>query len=101
MPVPQSNVLIFSNNQQLSFAANPDQNGNWTYNTTALPVGTDAITAQYVGDGNFNPGTSGPVTEQVNPIPQKQNVIVTITSITPNPAQVGQTVTITGTVVPA
>jgi Bacterial Ig-like domain (group 3)/Beta-propeller repeat len=41
-----------------------------TFATTALPVGTHSITAQYAGDSNFNGSTSSPtLTQTVNPNP--------------------------------
>jgi hypothetical protein len=39
-----------------------------TYATTALPTGSDSITAVYGGDGNFNGSTSSAVTVTVNAV---------------------------------
>ncbi len=40
-----------------------------TLNTTSLPVGTDTLTAVYIGDGTFPAATSNSLTETINPTP--------------------------------
>jgi Bacterial Ig-like domain (group 3)/FG-GAP-like repeat len=64
-------------------------NGVATITTTALPIGTDFLTAVYVGDSNYNTSTSNTVTAAVS------NVLI---SSSPNPSTYTQTVTFTGTV---
>ncbi|MGD0899196.1 MAG: Ig-like domain-containing protein [Thermoguttaceae bacterium] len=43
-----------------------DANGNATLFTASLPVGSDAITASYAGNGNFIASTSGNYIETVS-----------------------------------
>jgi hypothetical protein len=64
-----------------------------TFTTTFLPSGSDSLTAAYSGDTNFAASTSTAVTETVTGY-------VTTTSLTasPNPASVGQSVTLAVTV---
>src|SRR5207253_2013665 len=61
-----------------------------------LAGGTHTVTATYGGDGNFNPNTSAPMTQTVNPAAS------TITGVTAtvNPSVFGQPVTFTATVAP-
>ncbi len=48
------------------FATNgPLVSGSITASTTSLPVGTNAMTAQYLGDGNFQPSTSAALAQVV------------------------------------
>jgi uncharacterized repeat protein (TIGR01451 family) len=42
-----------------------DGAGQATFTTAALAVGTHPITAEYSGDGNFNPSSSAPALQQV------------------------------------
>ncbi len=65
--------------------------------TTTLPVGTDSLTAQYLGDPNFTGSTSSAVTVTV------KAGIATTTSLTTslNPSVYGQAVTFTATVAPS
>ncbi|MHB1960104.1 MAG: Ig-like domain repeat protein, partial [Acidobacteriaceae bacterium] len=37
-----------------------------TFSTTSLAVGTHSLTAEYVGDGTYNPSTSNAVSESIN-----------------------------------
>ena len=64
-------------------------NGVATLTTTVLPAGTDKLTATYPGDTNFVASTAS-VTEIVNPA-----VSATTLVAGPNPAGIGQTVTLT------
>ena len=73
-----------------SGAVNPTT-GTATISTTALPVGSDPITASYGGDGNNNPAT-GSTTQTVS------KVTPTVTVTTSGPSTYGGTVTITTTV---
>lgn len=42
-------------------------NGVATFETAKLPEGTSRVTADYSGDNNFNPNTSKPLTQKVEP----------------------------------
>lgn len=61
-----------------------------TLTTTQLPAGSDALTAVYPGDANYNTSTSSVMTVTVS------NILVTSSL---NPSSFGQTVTFTATVV--
>lgn len=63
-----------------------------TLTTVQLPLGSDAITAAYSGDGNFQ-GSSGSATQTVN-----QAATTTSLAVSPNPTAFGQSVTLTATV---
>jgi uncharacterized protein (TIGR03437 family) len=60
---------------------------------TGLSAGTHSLVATYSGDDLFAVSTSAPFTLQVNAAPT-----VTLLAASPNPAQVGQLITFTGTV---
>jgi hypothetical protein len=64
-----------------------------TYSTSALPLGSNIITAVYAGDANHDGSTSSPVDQQV--------LTPTSTTLTSslNPSLVGEAVTFTATVV--
>ena len=66
--------------------------------TTTLPVGTDSLTAQYLGDPNFTGSTSSAVVGDGQPAG-----IATTTTLTSstNPSVFGQSVTFTATVAPS
>ena len=70
----------------------PVVNGVATLNTTALPPGTDVITASYPGDTNFAAANSNPVTVTVTPL------TTTTLNAVPTTLTVGQTLTLTATV---
>jgi len=67
--------------------------------TTALPVGTDSLTAQYLGDPNFTVSTSSAISVTINPAIGIATT-TTLTSST-NPSLFGQSVTFTSTVAPS
>jgi len=66
--------------------------------TTTLAVGTDSLTAQYLGDSNFAVSTSSAVSVTINPVGVATTT--TLTSST-NPSLFGQSVTFTATVAPS
>jgi hypothetical protein len=67
-----------------------------TYTTSSvLPVGSDSITATYVGDANYGTSTSSPLTQVVT----KGTTTTTLTAST-NSSTYGQPVTLTATVSP-
>jgi VCBS repeat-containing protein len=67
--------------------------GQAALTTAGLAGGTHPITAEYVGDGNFNGSTSSVLTQTVT----KANTTATVSSGT-NPSVYGQSVTFTATV---
>jgi len=67
--------------------------GTASFTTTALPVGTDSVTASYAGDSNFAGSTSTAVSQKVG----KATSFTTLTSLT-NPSALQQSVTLTATV---
>ena len=69
--------------------------GTVTYSTTALAVGSHAITAVYSGDSNYATSTSTTVTQVVN---QATTSSVVVSSA--NPSSLGATVIFTDTVIP-
>ena len=73
-------------------------NGSATFNATGLAVGTHPLSAFYVGDNNFNSSTSSTVNEVVN---QPSTPTTTQLSVTPNPANAGQSVSMTAVVTPS
>jgi probable HAF family extracellular repeat protein len=67
--------------------------GTAILNTAGLAVGSHTITASYVGDNNFGPSTSVAFNQTVN-----QAATITTLAVSPNPADVGQTVTLSAAV---
>jgi hypothetical protein len=73
----------------------PMAGGVATFNTAMLPAGVDALIATYSGDANFDSSTgTGTETETVN-----GSQTVTTLTVAPNPARVGQAITLTAGVV--
>lgn len=70
-----------------------DATGGTSFSTAQLTVGSHRVTAQYGGSTNANTSTSSVVVQVVNPAA----TAVTLTG-TPNPASVGQVVTLTASV---
>jgi len=68
--------------------------GKASFSTSTLTVGSHSITAVYSGDANVTGSTSPAFIQTVNQAPSK----VTLAA-SPNPAAVGQSVTLTATVV--
>lgn len=75
-------------------------NGTATLTTSALPVGTDHITASYGGDSNYSSSASTPLTEMVSP---PANAVATTTALTSSaPSAASNTsVTLTATITPS
>lgn len=67
--------------------------GTASMTTAALAVGSHPITAQYLGDANFNGSTSGVVNQVVN-----KDATTTVVSSSVNPSVFGQPVTLKATV---
>ncbi len=88
---PTGTVVFYSGSTALG-TGTINSSGVATLATTALPVGTDSVTAVYGGDGNYGNGTSNAVTEIVT------KGTATGVLITSNAApSVGQSVTLTDT----
>lgn len=75
---PTGTVTFFSDGVMLG--SNTLSGGSTTFNVSTLTVGTHSITASYGGDGNYNPGTSGQLTQIVN-----QGATTTALSPAPSP----------------
>ena len=68
-------------------------NGQASFTTSSLAVGSHSVTAVYNGDGNFNGASSAPVTQAVNKAASSTSV-----ASSANPAAFAQPVTFTATV---
>jgi FtsP/CotA-like multicopper oxidase with cupredoxin domain len=71
-----------------------------TLSTTALPVGSDSVTATYSGDSNFNPSTSAPLTVVVQEPAAAASLTpaaLTFPSLTTGSTSTPQTLTLTNT----
>jgi hypothetical protein len=93
--MPTGSVQFFAGSTSLGIAELSSDTAVLT--TTALLVGTDSLTAQYLGDPNFTESTSSAVTVTV-----KQGIATTTTvSSSVNPSVYGQSVTLSATVAPS
>ncbi len=63
--VAPTGTVTFSSGGAVLGTASLNGSGVATLSTTALPVGTDTVTASYAGDGNYSNSTSNSVTENV------------------------------------
>ncbi len=88
--VPNGNVTLMDGTTNLG-TTSLDAKGIVTFPVSTLSFGTHAITAKYAGSANFNP-SSVTVSEAVTPI----GTGLALTA-SPNPANTGQTVTLTAT----
>ena len=70
-------------------------NGSATLNTTALPIGTNSVTAMYVGNADFAPSTSA-----ASSITVGQASTSTAVTFSPSSPELGQSVTLTATITP-
>ncbi len=87
---PTGQVIFLDNG---NFLGRGDLNATVaTFKTADLIAGDHDITAQYVGDGQFNPGNSNIVVQTVAPA-----IVDILISLSPDPSVYGQMVTITGT----
>ena len=68
-----------------------------TYSTSALPVGSNSITATYVGDSNYSGSTSTPATV----VTISQVTTTTTVTFSPTLPVSGQVVTLTATIAPS
>ena len=93
-PTPTGSVQFFNGTTSLGTVV-LGTNGSGTINVTTLPVASNSITAQYLGDSNFAGSTSPAVTVAV----AKSTTTTTLTPSTTTPV-FGQSVTLTATVLP-
>ena len=72
--------------------------GGGIFSTTALPVGADSVTAEFLGNSLFEPSTSSAVTVNIN----SANAVNTTTTLLPSATSVaaGTPVTLVATVTP-
>jgi hypothetical protein len=82
-------TVTFSSGSTVIGAGTPT-NGVVTFTTATLPSGTNSLTAAYSGDTNFAASTSPAVTETIIGYGTSTSL-----AASPNPAFVGQTVTLT------
>jgi parallel beta-helix repeat protein len=90
--VPQG-AVTFRDGAVVLGAGSLDGTGGTSLTTSQLAVGSHSITAQYMGSANANTSTSPALLQVVNPEPTTVNL-----TATPNPASVGQQVTLTASV---
>jgi hypothetical protein len=94
-PAPTGTVTFFSGTTSLGIGT-VGTSGVATLTTTMLPSGSDAITAQYGGDSNFDSSTSAAVTVTV-----ALTSTVTMLGTSAASANVGTNVTFTASVSPS
>lgn len=78
-----------------------NSSGVATATTTALPVGSDGLTAVYSGNRSYSGSTSGAYTEVISEMMSSLTETTTTLSGSPNPATAGASVTLLATVSPA
>jgi len=89
---PNGESITFLNGTKL-LGTDVLSSGEAGYTTTALPVASSAITAQYAGDTNFASSTSTVLNQKVNPASTS-----TALASSANPSNFNQPVTFTATV---
>jgi hypothetical protein len=89
---PTGTLIIYNGTTALGSAS--INSGTATFSIGTLPVGTDAISAVYGGDGTHAAATSNIVSQVV----QQTYTPVSTLACSPNPAEYGTTVTCTDTV---
>ncbi len=68
-------------------------NGAASFQVSTLAIGTDALTAHYLGDSNFSPSVSSAVNVTISQTPTETKLISS-----PNPSLSGQSITLSATV---
>jgi sugar lactone lactonase YvrE len=99
-PAPTGSSLgtvSFYDGAALLGSGNVNSSGVVTFSTASLPAGAASLTAVYSGNAGFATSTSSVYTETINSL---TSTTTTLTAA-PNPADVGQSVTLTATVSPA
>jgi len=89
------NVSFFDSQTPLGTSA-LNSNGTATFQTSTLAIGDHNLAAIYLGDADHSQNTSNTVVQTVNRVST-----VTTLSVSPNPANSGQTVTLTASVAPS
>jgi large repetitive protein len=89
--IPVNNAVSFYDGTTFLGSAPTNASGVATYQTAALPLGSDSITASYT-DANSITGTSAPLIQKV----EQQTATVVTSGL--NPSLYGQSVTFTATV---
>ena len=92
--LPSGDVDFYNGTTLLQ--AVPLSEGEATYSTTALPVGSNSITATYVGDTNYDGSTSTPATVVV----VSQETTTTVVTFSPMLPVFGGVTTLTATITP-
>lgn len=99
MAIPTGTVNIVDTNTGTTLATGTlDASGNVTLTWTAV-TGIYTLVANYLGDSNFDPGSSPAVPYTVTAV--LQNVTVTLNVSPPSPAPAGTSVTFAVGVTPA
>jgi sugar lactone lactonase YvrE len=75
----QGQPVLFLDGQAVLGSAPLDARGRATFTTTALPVGTHAVTALYAGDGDNNPSASAALAYRIRPPRAPTSLSVTTT----------------------
>lgn len=91
--IPTGAVQFF--NGSVSLGTAPISGGQAILTTQALPIGTQSVSAKYLGDGGSTPSESSPLTVAVT----KAATASAVTAV-PNPAPLGFPVLLTVTVAP-
>jgi hypothetical protein len=92
-----SGTVTFKDGTTVLGTVSLDLSGQATLTTSALSVGTHAVTASYGGDTNFGPSTSTALTQTVNQVTGAAASTTALASSV-NPSVYGQSVTLTATV---
>jgi uncharacterized repeat protein (TIGR01451 family) len=72
-------TVQFTTNGTLLATASLDSSGNASFSTTALPVGVTSIVANYLGDANYAPSSSGTLNQSVAALPVLQFSVASVT----------------------
>ncbi|MFZ0419023.1 MAG: Ig-like domain repeat protein [Candidatus Sulfotelmatobacter sp.] len=100
IPPPNGSVLgtvTFYNGATLLGSGKLNSFGVATFTTKSLPVGVDSLTAVYSGNASFATSTSSAIAETIAALTSTATVL----TVSPDPANVLQTVLLTATVTPA
>ncbi|MDB5333853.1 MAG: hypothetical protein JWP03_5004 [Phycisphaerales bacterium] len=100
MGVVPTGSVVFSQDGNSLGSVNLQPDGTAALITSALPVGTDHITATYGGDSNYTSSASSALTQTVTPPPNAVATTTTLLSSSPA-AAFGSAVQFTATVAPA
>jgi len=88
-----SSTVTFKDGANTIATASLDGTGRAIFTTSTLAMGSHSITAAYGGDANFNASTSAVLNQTVN-----RDATTTTLTVSPDPATVGQAVTLTASV---